>query len=271
VDNGSFSVDPAAHDSARSGDKPYPGATARAVDLTKPDPAKEKTGDPYADLDPAKKAEAQAPTDDKPNADPAEAKPAEGDGEAEAEASKDAKADDATDATFDPAPFYAEFGETGDLSEESRATVKDALPGVTDDMISTYLQGMKAGQSQVESAGFALVGGQDNYAAMAEWTAQNVPNAERVAFNKMLNAGEAEAKLAIQGMYKRYSDAVGPTEREPDLSTNGQRAAGNAPIRSRADLRAKMRDPRYAKDANFRADVDRQLSASLKSPDYRTW
>lgn len=260
MENGSFSVDPAAADAARAGTAPYPGAQARpVVELTQPlDPEKQKTGDPYADL-----------TAPKEEAKDAEAKPAE---ESKEETSADAApVDDAAIANFDPAPFLGEFHSTGALSDESRATVKEALPGVTDEMISAYLHGIKAGQAEYEAKGFAVVGGQENYAAMADWTRSNVPRAERLAFNQMLDAGDATAKLAIEGMFKRYSDAVGPTDREPNLSTVGQRAAGTAPIRSRADLRAKIRDPRYAKDPSFRAEVDRQLSASLKNPDYRSW
>jgi hypothetical protein len=269
VDNGSFSVDPAAADAARAGTAPYPGAQARpVVELTKPlDPEQQKAGDPYTDPDAAPKSDPVSPTDDT-TADTAEAKPAE---ESKEETDAAAPVDDAAIAAFDPAPFLGEFNSTGALSDESRATVKEALPGVTDEMISAYLHGIKAGQAEYEAKGFAVVGGQENYAAMADWTRANVPRDERIAFNKMLEAGDHTAKLAIEGMFKRYTDAVGPTDREPNLSTVGQRAAGTAPIRSRADLRAKIRDPRYAKDPSFRAEVDRQLSASLKNPDYRSW
>lgn len=242
----SHSVTPEAHDAARAGDAPYPGAEQNEG-APKPPAPEEAAKAPSPEPEPEPEDEAgDQPTDD-----------SEGDESEESEES-----------SLDYQSLYSEFAERGELSEESLASVKKALPQLPEGVIETYLQGLRALQAQAVSEGYSVVGGQENYSAMVEWARGNLSEQEIAEYNTAMDRGPAAAKFAIQGLYARYSAESGS---EPSLAHAGRPASGDPPIRSRADLVSKIRDPRYAKDPAFRAQVERELAASMNHDQYKRY
>ncbi len=151
-----------------------------------------------------------------------------------------------------------EFLSNGELSEESYTALEGK--GFTRDLVDSFIDGQNA-KAQLYRADILLaVGGEDTYNDMAVWAAGNLTEAELNAYNDQVDSGNlTAAKMAVAGLKARFVAANGA---EPQL-LNGETGGDSAEVfRSTAELTAAMRDPRYKKDAAYRADVERRLSKS---------
>jgi hypothetical protein len=155
-------------------------------------------------------------------------------------------------------PFFKEFAEKGQLSDESYASL--AKQGITKQMVDAYSKGLQSDQAALETRVFESVGGKDQYGKVTEWAAQNLTAAEISAFNSTLDSGNAEMiSLAAQGLAARYQSVVG----KPAQLVRGEASgAANASFRSTAEIRAAMNDPRYRSDPAYRDEVAGRLANS---------
>ena len=95
---------------------------------------------------------------------------------------------------------------------------------------------------------------------MQSWAEQNLSDEEGVAFNNLMDTGDAATiQLAVEGLYSRYSKSMGV---EPNLYTGRPAASGPTPYRSTAEVVAAMSDKRYGKDVTYTEDVQRRLGGS---------
>jgi hypothetical protein len=148
--------------------------------------------------------------------------------------------------------YEQEFVSTGNLSEESIAEIvaKYKLPK---QYVETYIAGLQALQAQELNRGYALVGGEQNYASMVEWAKVNLSPQEIQDYNNQVTSGKPEAvKFAIEALYSRYKAAVGDT---PNLISGNTGQPSSNGFRSRAEIISAMSDPRYAKDPAYRKEV----------------
>lgn len=144
-----------------------------------------------------------------------------------------------------------------DISAQTREELVKA--GIPAQMIDTYLVGLKVQAEAVRNEAFGLVGGEQNYFAMIEW-AKTLPEAERNAFNEAV-VNPATSQLAIKGLYAKFVEATG--NERPLATTSADVTGANTDVyRSKAELTADMRDPRYASDPAFRAQVAAKLQRS---------
>lgn len=112
-----------------------------------------------------------------------------------------------------------EWAQTGDLSEETRASIIEK--GIPADVLDIYLSGVKALQAQLEAQVFAAAGGEENYRGAISWAQQNWDQTRIDAFNTALdNPGLRDT--AIKGLLAEAATA--PTEGRltvPGFSTDG--------------------------------------------------
>lgn len=175
---------------------------------------------------------------------------------AEQQTSEVAKALDA--AGLDFSTFQDEYEETGGLSEEAYDALSEA--GFPKSLVDSWIAGQEALAASVQSSVFNMVGGQDAYAEMVGWAADNLPQSEINAFNANVESGDAAlTQFAVQGLYARYRSerTTEPTLIQGEVSNN-QGGAFN----SVAELTAAMRDPRYHKDPAYRQSVSEKLARS---------
>ncbi len=148
--------------------------------------------------------------------------------------------------------------QTGALADDDYSALEKA--GIGRDMVDAYIAGQEAIAEQMRNDVFSTVGGEQKFTAMAEWAGKNVPAAEVKAFNEVMENGSAEqVKLAVAGLNARYIAAVG---HEPNLLGGNLSKTMGDTFRSVHELTEAMRDPRYAKDPAYRADVEARLSRS---------
>ena len=170
-----------------------------------------------------------------------------------------------TEAQIDPQDISNRFQESGEISEDDYTKLEGA--GFSRQVIDTYLDGLRGGDvdaseiatTQIQSIKDS-VGGDDSYAKMTAWAIDNLPAPDVEAFNKLTETGDEPAiKLAVQGRYSQYSNAMGV---EPNLVTGKAATSGHTPYRSTAEVVAAMRDPRYGKDVSYTENVQRRLGDS---------
>jgi hypothetical protein len=161
-------------------------------------------------------------------------------------------------AGLDVNALAAEYARDGKLSDASVAAIK--AKGFTDAQIEAYTAGQQALADQVRNDVFSTVGGEANYAAMTKWAAANMSQAEMDAYDRMVTTSDINTvKFAVAGLAARYEKANGSTPTLLDGNTGSAATQGYA---SRAQQVEAQKDPRYAKDPAYRAEVLRKIAAT---------
>ncbi len=152
-----------------------------------------------------------------------------------------------------------EFAENGELSDKTFDALEKA--GIPRDFVEAYINGQQAMSVQQTSAIQETIGGEGNYAAMAEWASENLVDGELDAFNSIVEGASVEAaKVAVKGLYSQFLAAGGKGPALVQGSTAGE--AGAKPFGSAAQLTEAMKDKRYATDPAYREQIEKRLAVS---------
>ena len=165
---------------------------------------------------------------------------------------------------IDPEDITNRFLETGNINDDDYTKLQEG--GFSKQVIDTYLDGIRSQGNVAEIAKGEIsdiqqiAGGEQGYEQMRSWANENLSKDEIVAFDNLTATGSAPAiKLAVQGLYSQYSNAMGI---EPDLVSGRPSSNGLAPYRSAAEVTAAMSDPRYGKDMTYTGPVQEKLRES---------
>lgn len=169
------------------------------------------------------------------------------------------------EAGIDFGSMNTRWQQTGELTGEDYTQLEQA--GFTKDMVDAYLSGLQykaAKDSDLSAQQVAAVkaefGGEQGYAQMLEWAAENLSQDEIDGFNTIVNGSNMPAiKLAISGLQARYNQQAG---REPKLIGGKASKASNDKFESTAQLVAAMQDGRYTSDPAYRRKVEEKLARS---------
>lgn len=179
---------------------------------------------------------------------------------AQAEADKAAAAA-AQQAGLDMSALRTEFAQHGDLTKESREKLHKV--GFSDADIDSYIEGQVVLAERERASALAdIPGGEDTFAQMITWARQNLSREEIAAYNKATGDGVSIAakKLAVDGLYGRYSRTVG---QNPNLIEGGNKPATAGDIyESRAQMVKDMQSAQYKTDPAFRNAVAAKLARS---------
>lgn len=156
---------------------------------------------------------------------------------------------------------YATYLETGELDSESISKLNEMSSIDVFETLSKNPQQPVARdltESEVASI-YSSVGGEDQYAQMVSWAKNEFPAEDIEAYDSMIESGNmSQIKLAIQGLYYRYTDSVG----QDGNMLQGKPAQAESGFRSQAELIQAMNDPRYESDPAYRQDVLEKLDRS---------
>ena len=149
------------------------------------------------------------------------------------------------------------FQNDGQLSEETYKKLEEV--GLPRDLVDSYAAGQQALMQSEESEIKGVAGGQ--YDQMAEWANEHLPSEEIDAFDEAVTGGTVQqAKLAVQGLYARYQNAMGST---PKLTQGNVVGSSTMPFKSMQELARAQADPRYRSgDKAYHEEIDRRLSVS---------
>jgi len=167
---------------------------------------------------------------------------------------------------IDPQEISQRFVDNDSISDDDYSKLENA--GFSKQVVDTYLDGLRGvGAADANEIPADIikgikdsVGGDETYGQMQSWAEQNLSDEEGVAFNNLMDTGDAATiQLAVEGLYSRYSKSMGV---EPNLYTGRPAASGPTPYRSTAEVVNAMSDKRYGKDVTYTEDVQRRLAGS---------
>ena len=186
-----------------------------------------------------------------------------GDRQVEEQPTDDVEPEDYSDTDFLNAAA-AEFGQNGELSEETMNSLVD-MP--SEDLIAAYIEtqanqqpaGVELNEAQVRSI-YDSVGGEAQYDALVGWAGENLADESIAGFDALIESGnEAAIQLAVAGLNAMY---------EAQNGSDGQMITGKAPstsgdrFRSQQEVVAAMTDPRYDNDPAYRQEIIEKLDRS---------
>ena len=155
--------------------------------------------------------------------------------------------------------YYDEFIEKNELSEKSYEEL-DAL-GLPKDLVDGYIAGQKALADNDVSEVQKVVGGQDNYSQLLDWSSKNLSQSEKDAFNNTIDNGSTEqVKMAVQGLMGRAG--MSADNPQQDLFEGSVDNTNTDVFGSVAQVTDAMNDPRYQKDPAYRKEVEDKLARS---------
>ena len=205
--------------------------------------------------------------------------PQEGEEESEGEEQEEAPAQSAKEiygeaigsrleeAGIDFSDMNTRWQQSGELTAEDYTALEGA--GFSKDMVDAYLQGLNYRATQETQLAMQQVaevksefGGEQGYSQMIEWAKANLDQSEIDAFNEIVNTSTniKAVKLAVSGMYAKYTGATGG--REPKLIGGRAPTSAGDKFESTAQLVEAMKDPRYQNDPAYRSKVEQKLARS---------
>lgn len=151
-----------------------------------------------------------------------------------------------------------EFIENGELTDKSFKALEEQ--GLPREIVEAYVAGQQALMEGQVNQVKATVGGEENYAAMAEWAAENLDQSELDAFNEVVESGSInQAQMAVRGLYSQFASAGG---KAPNLIQGNTSGSAVKPFNSAAQVTEAMRDPRYKNDPAYRKTVEDRLAVT---------
>jgi hypothetical protein len=160
-------------------------------------------------------------------------------------------------AKLDWQAFQEAYAASGEVSADHYAAFEAA--GIPKAAIDRFIAGQAALDAQFAQEVYSLAGGEEVYGQLQAWAKANVPDAERQAYDHLLDTGSPEqVKLAVQGMVAKWKSAGGGHSFVEGNTTN----TGSDVYQSWAQVEVDMNDPRYAKDPAFRSRVEQKLGRS---------
>ena len=164
------------------------------------------------------------------------------------------------------AEYFEHYMANGTLTEKqfSELEKKGFSRNVVEHLIDVENKATAAmlAQQQAEEVELKnVVGGDNQYVAMVEWAQKNLKADEIEAFDSLMESGtRAQKQFAIEALKSRWQQTAPSTA--PKKVVGGTKPVGIRPYRSQQEFITDLRDPRYDKDAAYRADVERRLSVS---------
>lgn len=151
--------------------------------------------------------------------------------------------------------FENEYAEHGKLSDDSYDEL--AKQGLSRRHVDAYIAGIQATAKAEEARVYEAVGGQDQFAKMATWAAENMQESEVNRINEMFAAGGADAVVAARALQAAYagSGMAQPSLVEADSMPGGSKAT----YESYRQLMTDMAAPEYQADPAFRKKVEEKL------------
>lgn len=154
-------------------------------------------------------------------------------------------------------PYSEEFQANGKLSEKSYKELEAA--GLKPKTVDTIIRGLQADATNQLREVAQSVGGEVQYNAIMTWAKGALTDSEKHAAVAAISGGGDGAKVFLQGLQAKFTEANG----SPPQKRSGGGGGPKADVfESRAEQSKAMSDPRYRRDAKYRDEV---VSKSLRS------
>jgi len=147
-----------------------------------------------------------------------------------------------------------EVSSTGNLSQDTKTAIK-ARFGIPDQILDTYVDGIRARQRQLATEAAGVVGGPEELNKIIQWATDNLQEDERAAVNASLKQpGWQNVLLGL----KTRRNMQNPEPKNRIVGSSGV-PAGIKPFASSKEMVAAMRDPRYKYDSEYQNYVQERV------------
>ncbi len=158
------------------------------------------------------------------------------------------------------AKYTAELSEKGDLSEESIKEITSNFK-IPESVVKEYVEMAKqVRETKVREAVSELhkvAGGEESYKAMLEWARTGLSKEEQKAFDKQLDSGLENARMAVEWLQGKYSKV-----NAKPVHLEGKPRTGLTGYKSKEAWLKDLQDRRYRYDAEYRAKVEAKFNAT---------
>lgn len=166
----------------------------------------------------------------------------------------------AEEAGVDFTKYSEEYNTNGELSEDAYKEL--ASKGFDKQIVDDYIEGQKARNERQTQEVSTVVGGIDNLQPVLEWAGENLSPEEIQLYNEATSKGTAATKLALEGVYARYTAANGEA---PNLLQGGTTGTTSDVFKSSFEMTKAMEDDRYWNDPDYRQDIVSKIERSHKA------
>lgn len=158
--------------------------------------------------------------------------------------------------------YFKEFADTGVLSEASYKELADK--GIPKTLVDAYIAGQQSISKQSQDFNDATVnnlidtvGGKESFSKMAQWANSAYSEVDKADYQAAVESGNLiAAKAALTSLKLRYEAAFGT---QPGNMIEGTLPTSPVSFRSKAEMVAAMKDPRYQNDPAYRRDVEMKV------------
>jgi len=189
---------------------------------------------------------------------------AEGDDSADGNEEQDDEQEDSSQEESDGIDFDSltdEYVQTGTLSDETIEKLVEQ--GIPREVVQIHLDGLNAQAELTRYRAAERFGGEEQLQAVLQWAGQSLSEAEIDRINGLVAAGDFEGYLlAMEGVKARYEANFGSFAPQP---VQGTTTPVTDLYESAEEMKADMRDPRYAKDEAFRSRVAAKLARTRRA------
>ena len=154
--------------------------------------------------------------------------------------------------------FMTEYETNGSLSEKSLAKLEEA--GYTRGFIMSYIQGQEALAQQYTQAIYEYAGGKQQFDKYVEHLQNTAPS----MVNSLQRAMENSDIETIKGVFEMARHSMITQFGKPAMRSVTKKATVSVPKReegfsSQEEMIKAINDPRYTRDAKYRAEVERKM------------
>ena len=158
-------------------------------------------------------------------------------------------------------PFFAEWEESGNLSEKSFESLEKDF-SIPRHVAEQFMAAQVRNAELETKALIESVGGDAKYKQMIEWAAQNWKAEDIQNYDNAVGGIDNEARAsAFKNLSESYKTANGITEQVESVADT--RAQIDPPFESQAQMLEAMRDPKWKTDPAYRASVYRRVGAGM--------
>ena len=158
--------------------------------------------------------------------------------------------------------YTSEIMRTGNISEESKASLINR--GIPETLVDSMVEGQRAKMRDQYSRAGDIVGGSDRLSKIFGWAAKNLDDGQRAAINAGLAGSASEATLrGLAGMYDSsgttaQAKAAEPRE-APRYSANPSGRETVSGFASKAEYYAATADAAKMAQPKFRAEIEQRM------------
>lgn len=133
--------------------------------------------------------------------------------------------------------------------------------GVPQNVVANYLAGLEALARESFTSAYAAAGGEDAFNSAIDWAKTGLTDAEKDSYNTLVD-NPTTARQGVEWLMAKFN-AARPSEGSM-IEAEATAASGDV-FRSKAEMTAAIRDPRYKTDPAYRQDVAEKLWRSNES------